>query len=185
MMRTHALAGFVVLALAGTAASEPPDLSKLPKPQKEHEWLQQLVGDWETDVEMYLEPGKPPLKGKGTEKAQSLGGFWIVEEFSCTFMGTPMKGIITLGYDPEKKKYVGTAVDSMTSHMWKYEGVVDSTGKVLTLETSGPCPREPGKTFKFKETIEFKSKDERVFTSMMQEADGKWTTAVIMNARRK
>jgi hypothetical protein len=183
-MKANVLAGFVVMLLAGSAVSEPPDLSKLPKPQKEHEWLQQFAGEWESDLEIYFEPNKP-IKVKGTESARSLGGFWVVSEFSCTIMDAPMKGVITLGYDPEKKQFVGTMVDSMTSHLWKYVGTLDSTGKILTLETSGPCPRKPGTISKFKEVFEFKSKDQRVFTSSMQEEDGSWSTAMIMNSRRK
>ncbi len=100
-------------------------------------------------------------------------------------MEMPMTGVMTLGYDPEKKKYVGTWVDSMTSHLWRYEGTVDAAGKVLTLDTEGPNPAAPGKTAKFKERIEFKSKDHKVFTSSMQGDDGEWVTFMTMNSKRK
>ena len=89
-----------------------------------------------------------------------------------------------LGYDAEKRKYVGTWVDSMNSYLWKYEGSVDASGKVLTLETVGPSPLKPG-LVRFKEVTEFRSKDHRVFTSSMQNDDGTWVTLVTADYRRK
>ena len=40
---------------------------EMPKPQKEHEWLQQLVGEWDTEAEILEEPGKPPALYTGDE----------------------------------------------------------------------------------------------------------------------
>ena len=157
----------------------------MPVPVKEHEWLQQFVGEWEGEAEIHMEPGKPPVKSKGSETVRRLGGFWIISEGKSDMMGAPFNHVLTIGYDPDSKKYVGAWVDSMTSHLWKYEGTVDPTGKVLTLETEGPCPQKPGKLSKFREVTEFKSKDHRVFTSSMQGEDGKWTTLVTGNSRRK
>jgi hypothetical protein len=81
--------------------------------------------------------------------------------------------------------YVGTWVDSMTSYLWTYQGAVDDTGKVLTLETRGPCPQAPGKLSQFREVIEIKSADHRTFTSSMLQDDGKWTTLVNIQFWRK
>jgi hypothetical protein len=101
-------------------------------------------------------------------------------------MEMPYAGILTVGYDPEKKSYVGTWVDSMQGYMWKYTGTVDDAGKTLTLETKGPCPKKPpGTLANFKEVLELKDKDHKVFTSSMQEDDGSWTKMVTMNYRRK
>jgi Protein of unknown function (DUF1579) len=36
------------------------------------------VGDGETEVECRIEPGKPPMKAKGTESVRSICGLWIV-----------------------------------------------------------------------------------------------------------
>jgi hypothetical protein len=52
----------------------------LPKPDPEHDWLQQFVGKWETDMECCMEPGKPPMKSKGAESVRPIGGFWIIAE---------------------------------------------------------------------------------------------------------
>ena len=132
-----------------------------------------------------MEPGKPAIKAKGTETSRLIGGFWVVGEGKGEMMNMPFTSVLTLGYDPDKKKYVGTWVDSMSSYLWKYEGTVDATGKILTLETEGPCPMAPGKLSKFREVTEFKSKDHRVFTSSILADDGKWTTMVTVNSHRK
>ncbi len=157
----------------------------MPKPVKEHAWLQKLVGDWESEMECQTEPGKPPMKAKSTEKARMLGGFWVVTEGSGEMMGAPFSSVLTLGYDPEKKKYVGTWVDSMGGYMWKYVGTMNEAGTTLTLETEGPCPMQGGKICKFKESLEFKDNDHRVFTSRIQGDDGEWKVMMTATSTRK
>jgi len=41
--------------------------------------------------------------------------------------------MMTLGYDPQKKRYLGTWIGSMMSHLWVYEVELDASGSVLTL----------------------------------------------------
>jgi hypothetical protein len=153
------------------------------EPQKEHEWLQKLVGDWTSEAECSMGPDKPPETFKGTESVRSLGGLWAVCE------GLPGGGtattIMTLGYDPAKGKYVGTFVGSMMTHMWLYEGGLDESGKVLTLDTVGPSFAGDGTMAKYKDVIEFKSDDHRVLTSQVLGDDGKWTRFMTANYRRK
>jgi len=187
-MKKFAIAGFaagLVAVAALLVAQEAPKAPKMPEPQKEHAWLQQLVGQWQADVEAFMEPGKPAEKSQGTESVRALGGFWVVADFKGTAMGQPFAGVFTLGYDPAKAKYIGSWVDSMGSHLWTFEGAVDAAGKTLTLEAVGPCPMKPGEMVKFKEVMEIKSKDHRIFTSSMQGEDGKWTTGMIINYRRQ
>lgn len=172
----------ILLCLATSLnATEPP---AMPQPTKEHEWLKKFAGEWETATEINMEPGKPPMKATGNETVKMVGGFWVVGENKGEMMGQPFTGIMTVGYDPEKKKYVGTWVDSNTSMLWQYVGTVDAGGKVLTLESEGFCPME-GKVCQFKDTIEFKSDDERVMSSARLGEDGKWTTLMTMTSKRK
>ena len=158
---------------------------KAPEPVKEHEWLGRLVGEWESSFEATTGPGQEPMRGKGSERVRKIGRFWVVAEGKADVMGMPMESLLTLGYDAGRKRYVATWVDSMQNHMWKYEGTVDEAGKVLTLETEGPNPMLGGKVTRFRETMELKGKDERVFTSSMMGPDGKWVRFMTVNYKRK
>ncbi len=173
------------VVLMGMTTLVAQDGFKMPAPTKEHEWLKQFVGEWDTDMEAIMAPGQPPIKCKGNMSSKAVGGFWVLNELSGEWMGTKTLGYQTIGYDPAAKKYVGTWVDSMTDHLWKYSGTVDSTGKTLTLEADGPSFTQPGKTCKFRDAYEFKSKDHIVATSTMQGDDGKWTTFMTGTLRRK
>ena len=156
------------------------------EPQKEHQWLQKLVGEWTFEVEATMEPGKPPEHFKGTESVRSLGGLWIVAEGQGEMPGGgAATTIMTLGYDPQEKRYLGTWVGSMMTHLWLYDGALDAAGKVLTLDTEGPNMAAEGKMAKFKDVIELKSDDHRVLTSHMLGDDGKWHHFMAANYRRQ
>lgn len=176
---------FASLLLAGTSRCRAQESPEMPKPQKEHEWLQKFVGEWDSASEASMGPDQPTMTCKGTQRARMLGGFWMIAEGEAEMMGTPVQMVLTLGYDPTKGKYIGTWTDSMNHHMWHYLGTVDEAGKTLTLETEGPNFFVPGTTSKYREVIEFKSKDHYVFSSAVQGEDDKWTTFMTANYRRK
>lgn len=188
MKRLFPLVALALLVVAGAAfafETEAPKDFEMPKPTKEHQWLDRLVGEWDSAGEITMEPGEEPIKSKGTETIRSLGGFWTIAQGEGECMGQKISTVMTLGYDPESKKYVGTWVDSVMPTLWKYEGTVDESGNKLTLLTEGPSPEQPGKICKFKEVMEFKDDDHRVFTSSMQQDDGSWNTFVKVDSRRK
>lgn len=173
-----AAAAVLVVGCATVRAEDPAP----PAPSKEHLWLKQLEGSWECESEGVVAPGQPPVKCKGKETVRSLGGLWLVGEMNAEFMGTPVTGVMTVGYDAKKKKFVGTWVCSMSDFMNQYEGTLD--GNTLTLNTEGPH-MVTGKMVKMKDVVELKDKDTRVLTSSMQGDDGKWVTFMTMTAKRK
>jgi hypothetical protein len=180
-LKTLVTSALLLLSLSARAQEMP----EMPKPVKEHAWLAQLAGEWESTMKCIGMPGQPPAEGKSSEKARMLGGFWIVSEGDGEMMGGKFSSLLTLGYDPEKKKFIGTWVDSMTSTMWTYTGTLDEATNTLTLETEGPNPMAPGKTAKFKEVIVIKDKDHKTFTSNIQGEDGKWTEMMTATSTRK
>ncbi len=152
------------------------DFPEMPGPTKEHAWLAKFTGEWKTESKGTMGPEQPPMECVGTLSSRALGEFWIVNELKGDMAGTPMTGIQTIGYDDTKKKYVGTWVDSMSSTMWLYEGSVDASGKILTLQAEGPNFLAAGKLTQFQDVYEFTSEKEMKIISRMLGEDGKWIT---------
>jgi len=182
-MRLNACILTACVLLTACSATHGQDVPAFPGAEKEHEWLKQFVGEWESETEATMGPGQPVMKGKGTMKSRMLGDLWIVSDVTADMGGT-MNAVQTIGYDAEKKRYVGTWVDSMMNYMWKYEGTVDETGKKLILEAEGPNFMTGGTLTKFRDAYEFKSPDHIVATSSMQGEDGKWVTFMTGQIRR-
>ena len=156
------------------------------EPQKEHQWLQKLVGEWTSEAEMKMKPDEPAVKSHGTESVRSLGGLWILAEGKGEMPGGgEATMIMTLGYDPQKKRYVGTWVGSMMTYMWVYDGAIDAAGNVLTLNTEGPSMAGEGKMAKYQDIIEFKSDDHRILASQVLGDDGKWNRLMTAHYRRR
>jgi len=157
------------------------------EPQKEHQWLQKFIGEWACIAEMEMEPGKPAQKSHGSESVRSLGGLWILAEGDGEMPGGgTAETLLTLGYDPQQQRYVGTWIGSMMSHLWVYEGgTLDAARKVLTLEAQGPSFTAEGKTAHYRDVIEFKSDDHRVLTSHVQGDNGEWRRIMTATYRRK
>lgn len=154
------------------------------EPRKEHRWLQKLLGEWIFEGSATMAKDKPPEKFEGTESVRPLGELWILAEGQGDMPGAgPATTMMTLGYNPQKKRFVGTFIGSMMPHMWVYDGGLDTAGNVLTLDTEGPDME--GKLVKFKDVIEVKNEDHRVLTSRMLGEDGKWLGIVTANYRRR
>jgi hypothetical protein len=142
----------------------------------QHEWLQQLVGEWTAEMSMTMGPDQPPMTSSGRETVTTLGGLWTIGEGSGdTPDGQNMNSIMTLGYDPKQQAYVGTFVASMMTYMWHYKG--QRSGNTLTLDTVGPDMSpgaEPGAMAEYQDIIEIVSPDERKLRSQAKGADGQW-----------
>jgi len=87
--------------------------------------------------------------------------------------GGPAAWMMTLGYDPQRERYVGTWIGSTMTHLWVYEGQLDEAGKTLALEAEGPG-MTPGSTARYRDVIELVSDDQRTLTSCVLGDDGEW-----------
>jgi Protein of unknown function (DUF1579) len=154
-------------------------------PQKQHQWLDKFIGEWTSETEYSIEPNGEPSKSTGTEVVRSIGGVWIVAEGTGNLpdggIGTTM---MTLGFDPQIDRFVGTFVGSMMTHLWLYNGSLDATEKVLTLDTAGPNFSQTA-IAKYQDIIEFVSDDYRVMKSRILMEDGNWNHFMTAHYRRQ
>jgi hypothetical protein len=153
------------------------------KPLAEHDWLQQLVGEWTSESESSMGPGQPVEQGSGTETVRSLGGLWVLAEGHTS--GGPavgMTALMTLGFDPAKQRFGGTFVASCMTWLWVYEGELDHARRVLTLTAEGPG--FTGGTATYHDIIEMVSADERTLTSEVLQPDGTWYRFMTTRYRR-
>lgn len=156
------------------------------EPQKEHQWLQKLVGEWTCETEANMGADRPSEKVTGTESVRSLGGLWILAEGQGEMPGGgEATTMITIGYDPQKQRYIGTWVGSMMSYLWLYDGELDAAKNVLTLNSDGPSMTGEGKMGKYRDVIELISDDHRVMTSHFLSDDGQWHQFMTVNYQRK
>ncbi len=170
----------LILAAQALCAQEVPMMSGA---EKEHQWLKKFVGEWDVVSQSPGGEGQPPVSIESVMKSSMLGELWLVNESEMDIGGTKVKSIQLIGYDPQKKKYVGTWVDSMFNHLWHYQGTVDQAGKKLTLDAVGPSMTDAGKMANYRDAYEFQDDNTMTATSTMQGEDGKWV--VIMEGTAK
>ncbi len=119
---------------------------EMPQPQNEHKWLQRLIGSWTYDGECSMGPDLPPMKTTGTEIVEPLGELWTIGRMTGKSPeGGVSHSIMTLGYDPQQKRFVGTFVASVMSHLWIYNGTLDASGQALILDCEGPALQKRGR----------------------------------------
>src|SRR5262249_26830794 len=145
------------------------------EPQMEHRWLEKLVGEWTFESEALMGPGQPPVKSRGTQTVRSIGGLWIQCEGHGEMPGGgPATIIITLGYDPARKRFVGTFIGSMMTNLWIYDGGLDAAAKVLTLDAEGPSFANPAQSARYQDIIEMVSDNHHILSSQVLGDDGLW-----------
>lgn len=160
---------------------------------KEHQWLMQLTGEWTTSV--YANENttitsadgvveEPPPRFPGTESVRALGPYWVIADGKIDQPDLPIRYVLTLGYDPIKKKFVGTSISSVESLCATLEGTLDESGKVLTLEGTVPYAVEPSTTAMLRLVITLKSPRERIRTSAYKSGDA-WKTLYTMEYTKK
>ncbi len=135
-------------------------MPQMPQPGPEVQFLKKDVGAWDATVET-TDPSGQKTTAKGTETV-SMIGYWQVARFKGQMMGQQFEGLSSVTYDPTKKKYVGTWIDSMTPGYATMEADLSADGKTMTGTMQGPDMS--GKMVTEKTTTEWRPDGTRVFT---------------------
>jgi hypothetical protein len=146
--------------------------------------LKKFEGEWTASSRSVGVDGKPAGDIPGTLRARMLGNSWVINEWTGDMPGMTMEGLQTIGYDTNKKKYVGTWVDNFSDYMWSYEGTFDEATKRLTLEAKGPSMSGDGSMSLYRDSYRFESESMIEVKSEVQDADGKWITFMTGQLKR-
>jgi len=145
------------------------------KPQAEHAWFNDLIGNWEFTHECYIGPDQPPDIATGTMTGRSLCGMWTsLDATGKTPSGNDWTSQFMLGFDPERKRYIGTFVASVMTHLWIYDGQLDEIGTKLILDAEGPKFEGSGMA-RYQDSIEIVSRDHWILRSRVLGDNGQWT----------
>lgn len=173
---------FAAAPARGDAQEQGPPM---PKPGPEHEVLKADAGVWDAKVEVTMAPGLAPMVSTGVEtNTVGCGGLCLISDFKSEFEGQPFHGHGLTTWDPAKKKYVGSWVDSMSAGLSIIESTWDPAAK--RAEGTMAMPEPSGGTLKARTVVEYSSPDTRTMTSYMTGPDGKeFVSLRITYTRRK
>ncbi len=186
-MSSHKASWTIALFLVGCGLAIGQETTSAPAAaSKEHGWLQQFVGEWVVSMVNDGDSNQTAAEPIGTEVVRAFGGHWVIAESKLKApTGDSLDTILTMGHDPNKKKYVAHWICSQLPDQWVYDGMLNDSGTTLTFEAEGPNPALGGKLSKFRDVIEFKTKDHRVHSSFILGPDGSWTNFSTADYRRK
>jgi Protein of unknown function (DUF1579) len=156
------------LAVVGSIMSTSAMAQGPAKPTDEHKIFAADEGTWDATAKSYDSgPSADPTISKGTEVNEVLpGGLWLLSKYEGDFGGMKFQGRGQFGYDPVKKKYVGTWIDSMSTSLSVLEGEYDSKTKTMTYVGDGVGP--DGKKYAQKMVTTTKDDGTRHFTLYMK-----------------
>src|SRR5262245_5527764 len=125
MMQFFALA---VLLQASLASAQDANAAKQ---------MKRDVGAWNVVIKMFGDPSGAPAVSKGTETNAMLGDVWLIGQFKGEVMGMNYEGLRQTGFDPEKKTFVASWVDSTSPYVTRMEGSWNEKTQTMTLAGTG------------------------------------------------
>lgn len=188
----------LVLALAASILAVPPvsaqeedgemaammeAYEKAGTPGEHHEHLGRMVGEWDAEVRMYMEPGAEPAVTQAASTVEwVMDGRFVKETVESEFMGQPFHGVGYTGYNNVAGEYEATWMDNHSTALYRYTGHVDDQGRmVFHSESVDPVT---GETVQEKGVSEFVSDDEMIVRSYRLE-DGEEVLTMELRYERK
>ena len=140
--------GLVITAFAGDEKTVPgmdpaaaQAMMAAMTPGEHHAHMKKLAGNFDYTIKMWMDPSAPPMESTGKRTAEFLlGGRYLQEKITGTFMGMPFEGISLMAYDNLGKEYVSTWIDNMGTGIMVSKGQCDGKGNwTMTGESIDPA----------------------------------------------
>jgi hypothetical protein len=152
-------------------------------PGPEHKMLTDLVGEWEGDITMWMDPSQPPQTMKGTTKYESvMDGRYIVGKFSGMMMGMPFSGMDITGYDNALKVFQNVWIDNMGTGMMVLEGKYDKSTNTVTYNGKMVTPN--GSKVDVRQVVKNIDKDHSTFEMYVNMGGGETKSMEIKYTRK-
>lgn len=137
---------------------------ELGKPGEPHRFLKKFEGKWNTTMRMFTAPGAPPMESKGQATIEPvLGGRFMAHHLAIAMMGVPYEGLGYIGFDNNRRVFINSWMDSMSTVISMSKGSINPAGDQITLfgDMDEPSTGEVGKVGKF--VYRFQGEDSFVF----------------------
>ena len=142
-------------------------------PGEFHKKLDVLVGDWEGEFTIWMDPSDPPMLSKGTVKREWVfGGRYLKETIEATSAMGTFTGMGFFGYNNVDGQYEMVWMDSMSTGIYFETGIYDPDKKVLVTRGSHRDPGS-GKLILTKGTLDLSRSDEHVYAGYLIGSDGR------------
>jgi Protein of unknown function (DUF1579) len=149
-----------------------------------HKMMAQSDGEWNEEVTMWMDPGKPPAKYTATAKNEMImGGRYQLSKSSGTMMGMPFEGMSLVGYDNIKKVFTSTWIDNFGTGTMTMEGTWDDQTKSITSKGKEVDPMT-GKEGWVREVMKFIDNDTQQM-EMWENKNGKEIKTMEIKFTRK
>lgn len=174
MLRTRLIQGLGAVFACGVAFAALSPLLPTQQPMKPdamHSKVLMGVGEWEGTMSMTVPGMDEPISVPCKESIRAVGPFWTTGKFTGDFGGIAFEGMSQLGYDPTKKKFIGTWLDNQNPYMANMEGVWDAEKNAIVLHYD-MFDTESGGWLKMRnETVHMEGKYSIVFYQLSDEGE--------------
>ena len=143
-MKYRALFATLVAGLvlsAAPAAAQDEDMAAMMEawqaagqPGMHHEHLAVLVGSWEAETKMWMDPsGEPTVTPADMSYEMVMDGRYLVETIRSEVMGQPFTGQGLYAFNNVTGKIQARWIDTMSSGIYSYEGSINEAGDEIVL----------------------------------------------------
>ncbi|MGK7294780.1 MAG: DUF1579 family protein [Candidatus Wenzhouxiangella sp. M2_3B_020] len=102
---------------------------------EQHLWLSKKTGEWEAEMELWMDPDEPPMTGTASVSRQmELGGRVLLEYWNGEAMGDKFEGVGRTGYNNVTDQYWSTWTDTMSTGLFESHGTAVEGTDQLTLK---------------------------------------------------
>jgi hypothetical protein len=108
---------------------------KAGQPGTHHKHLAKIVGTWEAETKMWMDPSGEPMVTPATiEYKMIMDGRYLMEMISSEFMGQPFMGHGLYAFNNITGKVQAIWIDNTATGIYSYEGTINEAGDEIVLK---------------------------------------------------